>query len=1250
MKLTCSMRSTACARIFSQTFLRGVTHRALRGATLSFAALALALIAAFALAPTAGAQAAPPQFVFAPTSTNGVGTITTYTLNATSGVLTPIAAPPSQPREQVGFMAVNPAGTFLFDTTGISPGSEIGVFSIAADGSTSEIPASPFSGSNPAASPVALAVGRDGRYLYVLSRYEADVPTALVDVWSIGSDGSLAVINSYTIAPAYPTAMFIHGTGRWLYVYCWYNQAFNDDGAPDFIQQYDLNYDGTMTTEMLTDLEGFSAPSLSMGGSSDGAFIFGGHGDVQNGAFYFLDSFFVDPVTGNPIEAGSLNLQMGSGPSGTGNDGIPTNLVVDSTNTYLYSNAGSFTFPNGAVTQLALPSATPVGSPIIASQTAPFLISGGITTPVTRVNADGSLTTVSTPLAGAIGNAAITGLAPVPSQPILRAAPITETPSNVVGAQPLLDPVFVTNWGYSTLIVSNVSLAGDPSFTETNTCTTPIPPMGTCEVDVLFAPTAASTFTSTLTLESNSPTQTVAFTGTGQSAPPPTPRPQILPSMQVIMPDTALGTTSSVTVQLANLMTATAPLIVSGISFTGANANDFSQTNNCTAAPIPANGSCSITITFNPLALGTRSTNLTVASNAAEFGGATVSGNAVTTVNKFTLATSTTGTGSIQQSPAGTSFAANTTITLTPVASGNNVLFGSWSSGPCAGTANSPCIFQISANTSATAAFAQQYTVTVATVGLGYVSPAGPLNFFAGANSTLNAVPLPGASFVSWSGVCPGSTNPLCTFTVTANVTATATFTNQVSLGTNVVGPGAIQQTPAGTTFTAGTSIKLTAVPNTGASFVNWTGACVGSTNPVCTFAINNITQAAATFSAGAQVTLATSVAGPGTIQQTPTGTSFASGTSITLTAMPNAGASFTSWTGPCAGSTNPVCTFAINANTIATALFSAGAQFSLATSVAGPGTIQQSPTGTSFASGTSITLTAVPGGNAVFASWTGPCAGSTNPVCTFAITANTTATATFTQQFTLSTSVVGPGTIQQAPTGTSFASGTSITLTAVPSTGATFTSWAGTCAGSTNAVCTFAIAANTTATATFAAGPTVTPSQPSQMGAAGTAFTFPISTSGFSAPPTLTASCSIPDGTCTISGTTLTVTTTARTGGAVRAGGAWLPPGLTMGSSPFVAASVAAKLATLRTNRAGLRSVLLVLFSLMAVLMMATPRGRRRLGPVALLAVVLVVVGCGGGSSPPPVNGTPAGTYTVTVTAKAGAQTAMTTVNVVVQ
>jgi hypothetical protein len=51
------------------------------------------------------------------------------------------------------------------------------------------------------------------------------------------------------------------------------------------------------------------------------------------------------------------------------------------------------------------------------------------------------------------------------------------------------------------------------------------------------------------------------------------------------------------------------------VSFTGTNAGDFSQTNNC-GTPLTGNGTCSISVTFTPTGAGTRTASLSIPDNA----------------------------------------------------------------------------------------------------------------------------------------------------------------------------------------------------------------------------------------------------------------------------------------------------------------------------------------------------------------------------------------------------------------------------------------------------------------------------------------------------------------------------------------------------------------------------------------------------------------------------------------------------------
>jgi hypothetical protein len=219
----------------------------------------------------------------------------------------------------------------------------------------------------------------------------------------------------------------------------------------------------------------------------------------------------------------------------------------------------------------------------------------------------------------------------------------------------------------------------------------------------------------------------------------------------------------------------------------------------------------------------------------------------------------------------------------------------------------------------------------------------------------------------------------------------------------------------------------------------------------------------------------------------------FPSGTQITLTAFPDDGSTFTGWSGANSCEGTGTCTFTITANTPVTANFSSSTNFALTVSETGTGTgtVTSAPTGIScpttcsanFASGTSATLTAVAAEGSTFAGWSGSgCSGT--GTCVVTVTATTPVTATFntTNNFALTVSEIGTGsgTVMSAPAGivcpttcsANFASGTSVTLTAVAAEGSTFAGWTGGgCSGS--GTCVVTVTAATPVTATFNSGNT---------------------------------------------------------------------------------------------------------------------------------------------------------------------------------
>ncbi len=80
--------------------------------------------------------------------------------------------------------------------------------------------------------------------------------------------------------------------------------------------------------------------------------------------------------------------------------------------------------------------------------------------------------------------------------------------------------VTLTNDGAGSLSVTSASIAGPTandtaSFSQANTCTTPLAPSGTCTFSVVFDPVNQGARTATLSIVTNGGTETVTLTGTG---------------------------------------------------------------------------------------------------------------------------------------------------------------------------------------------------------------------------------------------------------------------------------------------------------------------------------------------------------------------------------------------------------------------------------------------------------------------------------------------------------------------------------------------------------------------------------------------------------------------------------------------------------------------------------------------------------------------------------------------------------------
>ena len=206
-------------------------------------------------------------------------------------------------------------------------------------------------------------------------------------------------------------------------------------------------------------------------------------------------------------------------------------------------------------------------------------------------------------------------------------------------------------------------------------------------------------------------------------------------------------------------------------------------------------------------------------------------------------------------------------------------------------------------------------------------------------------------------------------------------------------------------------------------------------------------------------------------------------GTAVVLSATADAGSRFAGWSGACTGTAD--CSFPLTVSSTVTAQFTKQWLLSVSTSGGGTGTVSGSgidcgaTCSVLLDQDTPVSLLASATDGSVFTGWSGDCAGI--GACSPAMTVNRSVVATFvppTQQYTVSVSVAGSGSVSSSPKGInchkdcaqSFPVGTSVTLTAKPSGRKhSFLGWTGACATSgASLTCTMPILGDATVGAAF--------------------------------------------------------------------------------------------------------------------------------------------------------------------------------------
>jgi hypothetical protein len=186
---------------------------------------------------------------------------------------------------------------------------------------------------------------------------------------------------------------------------------------------------------------------------------------------------------------------------------------------------------------------------------------------------------------------------------------LTFGPQNV-GSTSTPQAVTLTNTGNPALTITSITPSAN--FGQTNNCGGSVEAGGSCTINVTFTPTATGPLSGTLTITDNSggvpgTTQTVNLKGTGVSVP----LASVSPSSLAFGNETVPTTSAPLAATLSN--TGTAVLTISNV----AASTSFAVATGpgaCTGS-LAAGSSCTIYVTFTPLATGPFSGTLTITDN-----------------------------------------------------------------------------------------------------------------------------------------------------------------------------------------------------------------------------------------------------------------------------------------------------------------------------------------------------------------------------------------------------------------------------------------------------------------------------------------------------------------------------------------------------------------------------------------------------------------------------------------------------------
>jgi hypothetical protein len=265
---------------------------------------------------------------------------------------------------------------------------------------------------------------------------------------------------------------------------------------------------------------------------------------------------------------------------------------------------------NGAVT-LSLDgiSSIPGGSATLSSSTLNANANAVLTIRTSQTTPAGTYTFTVIGNSGSITRT-VTLSVVVPVNQIFLSTTSLTFPNQAVNSTSPAQKVTLTNVSSAALPINSFTVPG--GFGQTNTCGTQLAAGANCAITVTFSPKSFTTYSGVLNINYGSPSTTQAINLTGTTVG--SGKVKFSAAFLSFGNQVYLKPSASQNITMTNI--GTGLMNISSIAVAGANPNDYTATTTC-GPTLDVNQSCVISVSFSPIALGTRPASVSVTDDGA---------------------------------------------------------------------------------------------------------------------------------------------------------------------------------------------------------------------------------------------------------------------------------------------------------------------------------------------------------------------------------------------------------------------------------------------------------------------------------------------------------------------------------------------------------------------------------------------------------------------------------------------------------